>query len=258
MDALQIFNYNEHPIRTIERDGDPWFVGKDVAEVLGYTNSRKALLDHVDDEDKGVTKCDTPGGEQEMVIINESGLYSLVFNSKLPFAKHFKHWVTSEVLPSIRKHGAYATPVTAAQMLADPNIAIELLKTLVTEQAAKAELQNQINELVPKANFCDMVLRSSNLVSVSVIAKDYGMSAVRFNKLLQEHGIQYKQGDKWMLYSKYDGLGYAQYDTFHYVDGKTGEDGSRVSLKWTQKGRMFIYDHFKAQGILPVMEREMA
>ena len=254
MNALQIFNYNEKPIRTIDRDGDPWFVGKDVAEVLGYKDSVNALKAHVDEEDKAGWQITTQFGEKEAVIINESGLYSLVFNSKLPKAKQFKRWVTSEVLPSIRKHGAYITPVTSEQMIANPSFAVELLKTLVAEQTAKAQLQNQIAELAPKALYCDEVLHSPNLVSVSVIAKDYGMSAVRFNKILHEQGIQYKQGDKWMLYSKYDGLGYAQYDTFHYVDGKTGEDGSRVSLKWTQKGRLFIYDHLKARGILPVME----
>ena len=254
MNALQIFNYNEKPIRTIDRDGDPWFVGKDVAEVLGYKDSVNALKAHVDEEDKAGWQITTQFGEKEAVIINESGLYSLVFNSKLPTAKQFKRWVTSEVLPSIRKHGAYITPVTSEQMIANPSFAVELLKTLVAEQTAKAQLQNQIAELAPKALYCDEVLHSPNLVSVSVIAKDYGMSAVRFNKILHEQGIQYKQGDKWMLYSKYDGLGYAQYDTFHYVDGKTGEDGSRVSLKWTQKGRLFIYDHLKARGILPVME----
>ena len=103
MNDLQIFNSPEFgEIRAVELDGEPWFVGKDVATALGYTNSRKALSDHVDEEDKGVTKCYTPGGEQEMTIINESGVYSLIFSSKLPKAKEFKRWVTSEVLPSIR------------------------------------------------------------------------------------------------------------------------------------------------------------
>lgn len=108
---LKIF---EHPdfgrVRTTTVDGEPWFVGKDIAEALGYSNPRKALADHVDEEDKGVTKRDTLGGPQEMAIINESGVYALVFGSKLPRAKRFKHWVTSEILPTIRKTGGYQMP----------------------------------------------------------------------------------------------------------------------------------------------------
>lgn len=111
LNALQIF---QHPdfgrIRTTTVDGEPWFVGKDIAEALGYSNPRKALADHVDEEDKGVTKRDTLGGPQEMAIINESGVYALVFGSKLPGAKRFKHWVTSEILPTIRKTGSYQMP----------------------------------------------------------------------------------------------------------------------------------------------------
>lgn len=107
MKDIQIFRYEDNDVRTIEINGEPWFVGKDVAAVLEYSNPRKALADHVDQEDKGVTKCDTLGGVQELTIINESGLYSLILSSKLPTAKQFKRWVTSEVLPSIRKNGGY-------------------------------------------------------------------------------------------------------------------------------------------------------
>ena len=108
MNELQIFKNEEFgEIRTVEISGEPWFVGKDVAEILGYSNPRKAISDHIDADDRGVTKCDTLGGSQELTIINESGLYSLILSSKLPNAKAFKKWVTSEVLPSIRKHGGY-------------------------------------------------------------------------------------------------------------------------------------------------------
>ena len=120
MNELQIFENAEFgKIRTVTIDGEPWLVGKDVADILGYSNTRKAIADHVDDEDKGVTKCDTLGGKQDLTIINESGFYSLVIGSKLPTAKRFKRWVTSEVLPSIRKHGAYiANP--DSYMIDDP------------------------------------------------------------------------------------------------------------------------------------------
>lgn len=126
MNELQIFNSEEFgDIRTVTIENEPWFVGKDVAEALGYSNSRKALSDHVHDDDKGVTKCDTLGGKQDLTIINESGLYALIFGSKLESAKRFKHWVTSEVLPAIRKTGAYQKPMTTdqkIQLLAQGNV----------------------------------------------------------------------------------------------------------------------------------------
>lgn len=262
---LQVFNYNNQQVRTIDIDGEPWFVAKDVAEILGYENPTKAIRDHVDDVDKqmGVQNVtpsiqDNLGREQYPTWINECGLYSLVMSSKLPGARQFRRWVYAEVLPSIRKHGVYATPAIAKQMLADPDFIREVFIELEAERQAKAKLQEQMTLMEPKATYCDKVLHSPELVSTTVIAKDYGMSAVRFNKLLHEKGIQYKQGKTWFLYSKYDGLGYTASDTFHYVDGKTGEDGSRVSMKWTQKGRMFLYSFLKEQDILPVMEREAA
>ena len=122
-------------IRAIEKDGESWFVGKDVAVALGYANTRKAIADHVDDDDKGVTKCDTLGGEQNVTIINESGLYSLVLCSKLPSAKQFKHWVTAEVLPFIRRHGAYATAPTLERIIAQPEFG--LANNLLTQNLKK-------------------------------------------------------------------------------------------------------------------------
>lgn len=107
------FKYNEQQVRTIEKNGEPWFVGKDVAEILGYSDTAQAVRKHIDNEDKGVVEMTTPGGKQPVTIINESGLYSLILSSKLPTAKEFKHWVTSEVLPSIRKTGEYK--ITPAQ-----------------------------------------------------------------------------------------------------------------------------------------------
>lgn len=118
MNELQIYNNEEFgDIRTVTINNEPWFVGKDVAEALGYSNPRKAIGDHVHEDDKGVTKCDTLGGRQDLVIINESGLYALIFGSKLESAKRFKHWVTSEVLPSIRKTGAYQKPMSPVEMM---------------------------------------------------------------------------------------------------------------------------------------------
>ena len=135
MNELMIFNNPEFgEIRTIEADGAPWFVGRDVAAALGYQNPQRAIRDHVDEEDKGVTEMVTPGGRQTVPIINESGLYSLIMSSKLPGAKRFKRWVTAEVLPSIRKHGAYIGPETLEDMLASPDLVIKLLTALKAEQ----------------------------------------------------------------------------------------------------------------------------
>lgn len=145
---IQLFTNEEldMKVRVVEINGEPWLVGKDVAEVLGYKNPRKALLDHVDVEDKGVTKCDTLGGSQEMTVINESGLYSLVLRSKLPVAKKFKRWVTSEVLPSIRKHGMYATD----DLLNDPDLMIKAANKIKEEKEGRLKAESQVKELTDK------------------------------------------------------------------------------------------------------------
>ena len=172
MTELQIFNSEEFgDIRTVTIDNEPWFVGKDVAEALGYSNSRKALADHVHEDDKGVTKCDTLGGKQDLTIINESGLYALIFGSKLESAKRFKHWVTSEVLPSIRKTGSYQTAQPQGK---------ELLALAVLEAQKTIELQNQeIERMKPKEIFADAVTTSHT----SILIGD-------FTKLLKQNGIE--------------------------------------------------------------------
>lgn len=265
MNAIQVFSFSNHPVRVVDINGAPFFVGKDVAEVLGYNNSRDALKKHVDDEDKGVANCDTPGGVQELTVINESGLYSLILQSKLPTARAFKHWVTAEVLPSIRKHGAYLTPTTMERVIADPDFGITLLQELKAERNKVAALQTtvavqtqQIAEMKPKVGYYDIVLRSPSLVKTSVIAKDYGMGAPTFNRLLKKLGIQYKQGDIWLLYAKYQDKGYTSTETYHYTNEKTGEPGTQCWTKWTQKGRLFLYETLKAEGILPTIEKEDA
>ena len=142
MNELQIFKNEEFgEVRSLKIAGEPWFVGKDVADILGYTNSRKAISDHVDDEDKGVTKCDTLGGKQDLTIINESGLYSLILSSKLPTAKKFKRWVTSEVLPAIRKTGGYQIPD-------NPMDALKLMFEAQTQTNKKVDhIQDDVKEL---------------------------------------------------------------------------------------------------------------
>ena len=255
---LQIFNNAEFgSIRTLDINGEPWLVGKDVAEALGYSNSRKALIDHVDEEDKGVTKCDTPGGMQELTIINESGVYSLVFSSKLPTAKKFKRWVTSEVLPAIRKHGVFVMD----DIINNTDALIEALQAFKAEKIRRQALEvenaiqrQQIAEMEPKVSYYDKVLQSPKPVKTSIIAKDYGYSAQSFNQLLKDLKVQYKQGDIWLLYQKYAGNGYTQTKTYAYDDKVHGCTGTSCWTHWTQKGRLFLYDLLKANGILPTIE----
>lgn len=261
MGNLTAFTFESKTVRTVVINEEPWFIGKDVAEILGYSNPRKAFADHVDDEDKGVTKCDTLGGSQDMTVINESGLYSLVLSSKLPNAKRFKRWVTSEVLPAIRKHGGYLTPEMVEEALLNPDTIIKLATDLKAERMKRKELETQVSikdqqitEMKPKAGYYDLVLQCKDAVAISKIAKDFGMSAMTLNKILHEEKVQYKQGDVWLLYQKYAGMGYTQTKTDLYLDSESVQH-TKVRTCWTQKGRLFIYELLKNRGILPVVER---
>lgn len=260
MNELQIFNHAEFgSVRTVTVDNEPYFVGKDVADILGYSNTRDALAKRVDAEDKldGVAICDSIGREQTPVLINESGLYSLILSSKLPNAKRFKHWVTSEVLPSIRKHGVYAID----ELLANPDMLISALQELKAERERIKALEQdiavknqQIVEMKPKASYYDVVLNCKDLVAISVIAKDYGWSAKKMNKYLHKKGVQFKQGAIWLLYQDYAELGYTSTKT-HSYNGNDGTVHTKPHTYWTQKGRLFIYDLLKSDGIVPLIEQ---
>lgn len=258
MNEIKIFENSEFgAVRTVTIDNVPYFVGKDVAVILGYKNPQEAIRDHVDDDDKGVSEILTPGGKQMMPIINESGLYSLIILSKLPTAKKFKKWVTSEVLPAIRKYGLYATK----ELIANPEIAIAAFTALKEEIEKSKTLEEQIAvqnqqlaELQPKASYYDVILNCKDLVSISTIAKDYGWSAKRMNNYLHESGIQFKQGGIWLLYQKYAECGYTQTKT-HTLNGKKGDIHSKIHTYWTQQGRLFIYDLMKKDGFLPNIEK---
>lgn len=158
-------------VRVLERDGEPWFVAKDMAEILLYKNPQEAIRDHVDPEDKGVSEILTPGGKQKLPIINESGFYSLVIRSKLPAAKAFKRWVTHDVLPSIRKRGMYATPMTARQMIESPDFARTVLEALIAEQEKNVALQQKIEADAPKVLFSDTVEDRGQYVGLGTFAK---------------------------------------------------------------------------------------
>lgn len=168
---LNIWEYEQHEIRTIEKDGEPWFVAKDVTNVLGYVNASKAISDHVDAEDKLNNESLLSLGQRGGWIVNESGLYSLILSSKLPTAKKFKRWVTSEVLPSIRKHGAYMNRQTLEQALTSPDFLIRLAQQLKAEKEKNTALESKIAEDAPKVEFANAVAESSSLIDIGTLAK---------------------------------------------------------------------------------------
>ncbi|HBL3540304.1 TPA: phage antirepressor [Enterococcus faecium] len=251
MNTPQIFNFEQNKVRTILVNDEPYFVGKDVAEILGYERADNAIRNHVDDEDKLTHQISASGQNRNMTIINESGLYSLILKSKLPSAKKFKRWVTSEVLPQIRKHGMYATD----ELLNNPDLLIEVATKLKEERTKRLIAEQRVNELQPKADYYDRILNNKGLVTVSTIAKNYGMSAVSFNKLLHELGIQFNQSGTWLLYSKFQDKGYTHIEPFDYED-KNGNRQVKTRMKWTQKGHIFLYETLKKNNYLPMIERE--
>lgn len=248
MNELQVFKNQEFgSVRTLVIDNEPWFVGKDVAEALGYEKPTDTVRKRVDEYDRGISKMETPSGKQNMVIINESGLYSLVLSSKLPSAKKFKRWVTSEVLPALRKTGQYQVKELSGQEL--------MAKALIEAQSVLAAKDKVIEEMKPKASYYDVILNCKGLLATSVIAKDYGWSAIRLNEYLHKKGIQFKQGKTWLLYQKYATEGYASTKTHEHL-GNDGTNHANVHTYWTQKGRRFIYDLLKNDGIVPLIERD--
>ena len=278
MSELRIFeNPSFGSIRTdVDENGKVLFCGTDVASALGYTNPRKAVRDHT----KGGTKrsigvqtgqrADGTAAMQmvEMLFIPEGDVYRLIVHSRLPAAEQFEHWVFDEVLPSIRMRGAYMTAETARRIVTDPEFLTSLaeafqsvksradaLQQQVGALEAKAEEQQRVmDDMRPKAAYCDVVLSCPDLVSVSVIAKDYGWTAQRMNQYLHSLGIQYRSGSVWLLYRQYAGEGYTQTRTYTETrfDGTTR---SSTITSWTQKGRLFIYETLKREGVLPLIER---
>lgn len=250
----EIFNFKGHEVRTVTINNEPYFVGRDVADILGYSNSKDALNKHVETEDKQIIQrsqiatLDIPN--RGLTIINESGLYSLILSSKLPQAKEFKRWVTSEVLPTIRKHGAYLTDSKIEEVLLSPDTIINLATQLKEERQKVNSLQIALEESQKQARYLDLIIESKNSIVITQIAADYGMSAQRFNKILHELGVQHKVNNQWILYRRHMAKG--------YTDSKTIviNEKPRMQTTWTQKGRLFLYELLKENDILPMIEQD--
>ena len=241
MTDIKIFNHKMFgDIRTTtDEQGQPLFVGKDVAEALGYSNTRDALKKHVDSEDKdAVAIRDSIGRDQQTIFINESGLYSLILSSKLPQAKAFKRWVTSEVLPQIRKTGGYIpTKDASGRQLSDLEI---MARALQIQQRTIATQKEQIADLTPKANYCDEVLGSVSCFTTTQIAKELSMTVHDLTRLLTERKVMYRQSGQYLLYADYARRGYARSRTHSFCDAD-GELHTRTYLVWTERGRRFIH-----------------
>jgi len=251
MNTPQIFNFEQNEVRTVLINDEPIFVGMDITEILGYSNSRKALNDHVDPEDKIILTSQIVTLEnmpnRGLIGINESGFYSLVIGSKLPNAKKFKRWVTNEVLPQIRKTGSYSSvPQTFAQAL---RLAADL-------EEKNQVLEQQLLEVQPKLNYLDIILSSKDTVTITQIAADYGMSAREMNKVLHKLGIQHKVGGQWILYKKHMRKGYTK---SHTNEIPKADGGMKIVMntKWTQKGRIFLYNYLKDSGYYPQIDLEV-
>ena len=233
----QIFKNKEFgQIRTCMVDGETYFVGKDVASGLGYKNTKNALMRHVDEEDKLGARFTTSGQNREMTVINESGLYSLILSSKLDSARRFKRWVTSEVLPQIRKNGRYE--------LEQQNRVLESRNALLEEITVQQK---------PLTDYARTILSSTQTVTITQIAQDYGMTPVGMNQLLFKLHIQHKVGGQWILYIPYLNKGYVQSFSSYFVK-ENGEVQVKLHTRWTQSGRLFLYEELKKAGVLPLIE----
>ena len=276
--AIQSFTNTEFGELEILQEGDKfWFPASKCATLLGYTNPRKAIIDHCRGDGVtnryGVSQTTNQHGVttnqvNEMKYITEGNLYRLICRSKLPAALAFETWVFDEVLPAIRQNGVYQLKGQMEDLKNSLSESAKILATLsdnlISEQEHRIKLEDnnrQLTEITqslratveitqPKAAYYDLILENPDAVPVTLIAKDYGYSAVKFNALLHEYKIQFAVGGTWELYQEYADLGYT-HNNVHYT--KTGHN--KVHMCWTQKGRLFLYDFLKKEGILPKIEQ---
>ena len=257
MNNLQLFNFEGNEVRTLKINDEPYFVGNDVAKILGYSNYRKAVFEHVDDEDKLRTQIRYAGQNREVTVINESGLYSLILSSKMPNARKFKRWVTSEVLPAIRKHGAYMTDEKIEEVLTDPDTIIKLATQLkderqqrLIEQQLRKDAENQVHEMKPKALFADSVATSKSTVLVGELAKiirgnGVDIGATRLFRWMREHGyLINRKGSDWNMPTQRAmdlGLFKIKETTINHSNGTTSIS---KTPKVTGKGQQYFINKF--------------
>ena len=244
-------------IRTVEINGLLWFVGKDIAAALGYSNTVNAIARHVDPEDKvaAIFRFGDSTGAQRTILINENGLYSLVFSGRTNNARLFKHWLTSEILPSKQMCETDISKEDLEALKRDAMMADELFQQLAEEKLRCIALENKNAELEYKGEYYDKILKSEEtLIAMTIIAKDYGMTAANMNALLKSYKVQYRTGcGTWVLYSKYHNKGYTKTKTF-IIPCNEGDKTVTVTY-WTEKGREFIYRFLKDKGVLPDSEK---
>lgn len=254
MNQPQLFNFKGQQVRTVTINDEPYFVGKDVAMILGYSNTRDALVKHVDNEDKLTSQIATPGQNRNMTVINESGLYSLILSSKLPQAHEFKRWVTSEVLPSIRKHGAYMTPQTIEKALLNPDTIINLATQLKEEQQHRKQLQAENDVMKPKALFADAVATSDTSILIGQLAKIMKQNGVdmgqnRLFKWMRNHGFLGKRGDSYNKPTqKAMNLGVFEVKE-RTVNNPDGSIRVTITTKVTGKGQQYFINKFLREPI---------
>ena len=233
---------------------EPLFLAKDVAEWIEYDKSSlNKMINSVDEEEKLNGTIFRAGQKREMWFLTEDGLYEVLMQSRKPIAKSFKKKV-KEILKDVRKHGMYATDNVIDTMLSDPDTMIELLTNYKAEKEKRIEAEEQVKTLEPKAVYYDKILNNPNLLSVSQIAKDYGMSARAFNTMLKDMKIQYRSGKQWFLYAKYQKEKYT-HSSVYIGCNNYGQEITNTITKWTQNGRKFLYNRLKEDGILPMIEQ---
>ena len=251
----EVFNFNFEgcEVRSLMVDGEPWFVGKDVGEALGYKKARNALYKYVDNEDKkGAPIQGTLGGVQNMIIINESGLYALIFNSKLDSAKRFKHWVTSTVLPSIRKNGGY---IAGQEHMSEDEI---MARALIMANHKIEFLESKNHELLDnnlkQTSLTELLSGNKDRYTVTEIAKCYGTHARGFNQLLRRLKIQKKVSGLWVLTKPYENTNFMVGSTKNIYENKQIIEQKPFNT-WTKDGVIFIYNTLRSQGIYPIVEQ---
>ncbi len=265
MNELKIIDQREvlgKQFRIYGTPENPLFLAKDVASWIEHSKP-SAMIESVDDDEKLMETLFTSGQNRQVWLLTEDGMYEVLFQSRKPIAKAFKKEV-KKILKTIRQTGGYipTTPQMSdleivSRALLITQRTIDMQKNAITTLQNKNAVQEQvILGLQSKANYAETILQSKSLVNINQIAKDYGMSAKKMNKILNALGIQYKQGGQWLLYSQHQGKGYTHSETVN-ITHKDGTSDVKMNTKWTQKGREFLYNELKKHGYLQMIEREI-